>query len=150
MEESVNTSEGLVECFKKELGVKAQRLNTYSPLTLAYIGDSVFDLLVKTYFVSKMNMQANKYHKLTSNVVKAKAQADMLKAIEDDLSEEELDIYKRGRNSHPYNKAKNASRMEYLEATGFEALVGYLYLDARYERLVKLLRLGFERTGVVQ
>ncbi len=150
MEESVNTSEGLIECFKNALQVKAQKLNTYSPLTLAYIGDSVFDLLVKTYFVSKMNMQANKYHRLTSNVVKAKAQAEMLKAIEAELTEEELEIYKRGRNSHPYNKAKNASRMEYLEATGFEALVGYLYLDARYERLVELVKLGFEETGVIQ
>ncbi len=111
----------------------------YSPLALAYIGDSVFDLLVKTHFVLKKNMQAEKYHKAVTEIVKAKSQAKFVEEIKDSLTEDELDIYKRGRNQTTHSKAKNASMSEYRRATGFEALVGYLYLSGKKERLDYLM-----------
>lgn len=141
--------ESLIEGFKAQMGLKVEHPESYSPLTLAYIGDSVFDLMVKTYFVSQQDRQVQKYHKLTSNVVKAHAQAEMIHALEPDLTEEELDIYKRGRNAKSYTKAKNATTIDYRTATGLEALVGYLYLKGEYARLVALIKLGFEKTVLV-
>ncbi len=111
----------------------------YSPLALAYIGDSVLDLMVKTHFVVKTNKQTSKYHKEVSNIVKAVNQAKFIDIIADELSEEETDIYKRGRNANTHSKAKNASMGEYRKATGLEALFGYLYLKGDLERLEYLV-----------
>lgn len=138
--------EGLIGYFIEQMGLKLKNLESYGPLTLAYIGDSVFDLLVKTYFVEQADMQVEKYHYLASSVVKAHAQAQMLQALEPELTKEELSVYKRGRNARSHTKAKNATMMDYRIATGLEALVGYLYLDGQYQRLVDLIKLGFERT----
>lgn len=138
--------ESLIEGFKAKMGLQAVHLDSYAPLTLAYIGDSVFDLLVKTYFVEQGDMQVQKYHKLTSSVVKAHAQAEMIHTLEPELTEKEMEIYKRGRNAKSYTKAKNATTIDYRTATGLEALVGYLYLKGDYGRLVELMKLGFERT----
>lgn len=140
--------ESLIEYFKEQMGCSVEYPNQYAPLTMAYIGDSVFDLLVKTYFVSQADMKVQKYHRLTSGVVKAQAQAQMLHAIEPELTEAELDMYRRGRNAKSYTKAKNATTMDYRTATGFEALIGYLYLDRQYRRLADLVKMGFERTVV--
>ncbi len=140
--------ESLIGYFKEQMGLEIHHLDSYAPLSLAYIGDSVFDLLVKTYFVSQRDMQVQKYHSLTSSVVKAHAQAEMIYALEPELTTEEMSVYKRGRNAKSYTKAKNASIIDYRTATGMEALVGYLYLAGRYERLVELIKIGFDRTGV--
>ncbi|MCR5735238.1 MAG: ribonuclease III [Lachnospiraceae bacterium] len=118
--------------------------NGYSPLSLAFIGDSVFDVVVKTVVVGRGNAPVKVLHKRASDIVKASAQADMLDLIYEELTEEEQNIYRRGRNSKPYTKAKNASYGAYLKATGFEALIGYLYLNGRTERLVKLIKLGMD------
>lgn len=139
---------GLIDYFQAQMGLEIKNPDMYAPLTLAYIGDSVFDLLVKTYFVAQEDMQVQKYHYLTSCVVKAHAQAEMIHALEPDLTEEELSVYKRGRNAKSYTKAKNASIIDYRTATGLEALVGYLYLSGQHGRLVELMKLGFKRTGV--
>ncbi len=141
--------ESLIEGFKAQMGLKVEHLESYAPLTRAYIGDSVFDLMVKTYFVSQRDMQVQKYHRLASNVVKAHAQAEMIHALEPELTEEELNVYKRGRNAKSYTKAKNATTMDYRTATGLEALVGYLYLKGEYGRLVELIKHGFEKAVFV-
>lgn len=107
----------------------------YSPLTLAYVGDSVLDLMVKTHFVKNVNKQTYKYHKDVSAIVKAVNQAKFVDYIIDELASDELDIYKRGRNATTHSKAKNATMGEYRKATGLEALFGYLYLKGDYERL---------------
>ena len=107
----------------------------YSPLTLAYIGDSVLDLMVKSHFVINSNKQTYKYHKEVSNIVKAVNQAKFVDIIVDELGEDELDIYKRGRNAQTHSKAKNATMSEYRKATGLEALLGYLYLTGREDKL---------------
>lgn len=107
----------------------------YSPLALAYIGDGVLDLMVKTYFVKNTNKQTYKYHKDVSNIVKAVNQAAFIDSVMEELDEDEMDVFKRGRNTTTHSKAKNATLSEYRKATGLEALFGYLYLSGRLDRL---------------
>ena len=120
-----------------EESVKTEQVNAYqySPLALAYMGDSILDLLVKKYFVTHSNMQPHKYHVEVSKIVKAVNQADYIDQIMEELSEDELDVYKRGRNTITHSKAKNATMGQYRKATGLEALYGYLYLKGDMERL---------------
>ena len=95
----------------------------------------ILDLLVKKYFVTHSNMQPHKYHVEVSKIVKAVKQADYIDQIMEELSEDELDVYKRGRNTNTHSKAKNATMGQYRKATGLEALYGYLYLKGDMERL---------------
>ena len=120
-----------------EESVKTEQVNAYqySPLALAYMGDSILDLLVKKYFVTHSNMQPHKYHVEVSKIVKAVNQADYIDLIMEELSEDDLDVYKRGRNTNTHSKAKNATMGQYRKATGLEALYGYLYLKGDMERL---------------
>ena len=127
---------------------KEVRPNEYSPLALAFIGDSVFDLIIKSVIVEKANCQVNKLQNKTSKIVRATTQALIVDALKDELSEEEANIYRRGRNAKPYTKAKNASYSEYCKATGLEALVGYLYLKGDTERLIALIKTGLENAEI--
>ena len=127
---------------------KEVRPNEYSPLALAFIGDSVFDLVIKSVIVEKANCQVNKLQNKTSKIVRATTQALIVDALKDELSEEEANIYRRGRNAKPYTKAKNASYSEYCKATGLEALVGYLYLKGETKRLVSLIKSGLENAEI--
>jgi len=120
----------------------------YSPLALAYIGDSIYDLLVKKSFVLKSNMQPEKYHKKVTSIVSAKAQSAFIESFMDNLTEEEQAVYKRARNSSPHTKAKNASLQDYLKATGFEAVLGYLYLSGQNARLDELVQSSIRFHGV--
>lgn len=117
----------------------------YSPLTLAYIGDGIYDIVIRTIVLSHGNAPVNKLHKISSSFVKAQAQMNMYHAIEELLSEEEIGVYKRGRNAKSYTSAKNATITEYRCATGFEALLGYLYLMDRFDRILELIKHGFEK-----
>ena len=130
--------------FKDTFGIKDVNANNYSPLALAYIGDSIFDVMIRTIEVRRVNMQAAKYHKQVSRIVCASAQAKMILAIEEQLTEEERDIFKRGRNAKSYTKAKNATTIDYRNATGYEALLGYLYLKEDFSRLSDVVRMGLE------
>ena len=127
---------------------KEVRTNEYSPLALAFIGDSVFDLVIKSVIVEKANCQVNKLQNKTSKIVRATTQALIVDALKDVLTEEEANIYRRGRNAKPYTKAKNASYSEYCKATGLEALVGYLYLKGDTERLIALIKTGLENAEI--
>lgn len=120
-----------------EESIKTEQINVYqySPLALAYMGDSILDLLVKKYFVTHSNMQPHKYHVEVSKIVKAVNQADYIDRVMEELSEDELDVYKRGRNTNTHSKAKNATMGQYRKATGLEALYGYLYLKGDMDRL---------------
>lgn len=115
-------------------------ITDYSPLTLAYIGDGIYEVIVRTVIVDEANRQVNKIHKSASNLVKAETQAKMIHYIMDDLSEEEVKIYKRGRNAKAVTRAKNASMSDYRTATGFEALMGWLYLTGQSERMMELIK----------
>lgn len=116
----------------------------YSPLTLAYLGDAVYEMVIRTICVKHANMQTQKLHRKVTGYVSAKAQARIIDALLLELTEDEAAIYRRGRNSKPYTKAKNASMEEYLKATGFEALIGYLYLQKEYERMNDLIAQGLK------
>lgn len=130
--------------------IEQQDIRTYSPLTLAYIGDGIYDLVIRSIVVGKGNTHASQLHKKTSSMVKAKAQSDMIETLLPELTEEEEAVYKRGRNAKSPTMAKNASMSDYRRATGFEALMGYLYLKDEFERLVQLVEMGLERTKLLK
>ena len=134
-------------CFKEALRLKEADPASYSPLVLAYLGDAVYELAIRTLVVNEGNRQVNKMHKESASLVKAGTQMEFLLAIEDELTEEEKSVYRRGRNAKSVTMAKHATMKEYRMATGFEALIGYLYLQGRLERLAELLGLGLDRLG---
>ncbi len=134
-------------CFKEALRLKEADPASYSPLVLAYLGDAVYELAIRTLVVNEGNRQVNKMHKESASLVKAGTQMEFLFAIEDELTEEEKSVYRRGRNAKSVTMAKHATMKEYRMATGFEALIGYLYLQGRLERLAELLGLGLDRLG---
>ena len=119
----------------------------YSPLALAYMGDAVFDLVIRTIYVKKANMQSAKLHYKAAQIVRAGTQAKIISAILPELTEDEEAVYRRGHNASPSHTAKNASRGEYMEATGFEALIGWLYLRGEYTRMLDLIRQGLGAAG---
>ncbi|MBO5282270.1 MAG: ribonuclease III, partial [Lachnospiraceae bacterium] len=120
MEEGISLLEQICGSFQcKEVDIR-----TYSPLTLAYIGDAVYELVIRSVAVRRGNRPVNHLHRMTTQYVKAGTQAAMIEALANVLTEEEADIYRRGRNAKPYTKAKNATLQEYLKATGMEALMG--------------------------
>ncbi len=136
MEESVS----MEEIFE----MRKVNIKEYSPLTLAYIGDAVYDLIIRTLVVNKGNQQVQKLHKETITMVQASAQARMITALNGQLSEEEHAVYKRGRNAKSASPAKNQSISDYHKATGFEALLGYLYLKKDWKRMLELIRAGLD------
>lgn len=138
----VEDNKDFVGIIRQVLDVKQVDVMSYSPLTLAYIGDDAYDLVIRTYLLGKGNMPVNKLNRMADGLVRAKAQSDMIDVIEPMLDEEEHAVYKRGRNAKSYTKAKNATVADYRRATGFEALMGYLYLQGRYVRMVELIRAG--------
>jgi len=136
--------QSLTESIFKNLNIGDVEPRQLSPLVLAYIGDSIFDLVIKTKVVASGNMQVNKMNKKTSSIVKAETQSKLIAFIEEDLTEEELGVYKRGRNAKSYTSSKNASVGDYRRATGFEALMGYLYLTGEYDRMTSLIKKGLD------
>ena len=124
-----------------------------SPLTLAFVGDAVFDLFVRERLVCLANRPVNRLHSLAVSLVKASSQAMAAKKLSEILSEKELSVLKRGRNAHTNHKAKNASESDYHYATGLEALFGFLYLSGESDRLRELFELTLdciEEDSVVQ
>ena len=129
------------------LCLKAVDAGSYSPLALAYIGDAVYEVLIRTRVMNQGNMQVSKMHKRSAELVKAPTQAVIIKLLLEELSQEEMAVYKRGRNARTATMAKHATMTEYRMATGFEALVGYLYLEGRHDRLLELIHDGLEKIG---
>ena len=119
-------------------------IREYSPLTLAYIGDCIYDLVIKSLVINEGNKQVNKLHQETSKLVQASAQSLMMRTMQEHLTEEEHAVYKRGRNAKSVSPAKNQSITDYRRATGFEALLGYLYLKKDYKRLLDLVNIGLD------
>ena len=144
MEESIT----ILDAIKREFDCKEADIRTYSPLTLAYIGDAIYDLVIRTIVVERGNKSANNLHKKTVSYVNARVQAKMIDALESELTQEETAVYHRGRNAKSYTAAKNASIIEYRKATGLEALCGYLYLDGQQERLLYLIHEAITRIGM--
>ncbi len=145
MEENLSFLNMIKETFE----CKEQDVRAYSPLTLAYIGDGIYDLVIRTVIVERANRSANDLHKRATKYVKAEAQAKMVIALEEELTEDEKAVYKRGRNAKSYTIAKNATMADYRKATGFEALMGFLYLTGQTNRLLYLVKRGIELVGFV-
>ena len=135
----------MMEYLRDAFGMEDVDLRTYSPLTLAYIGAALYDLIIRTLIVKQGNSRPEKMHKRASALVKASAQAEMIERLLPMLTEEEHAIYKRGRNAKSYTMAKNATMLDYRNATGFEALMGYLYLKEDMSRLIDLVKAGLDK-----
>ena len=140
MEESLDLYKSILDQFQ----IKKQNVCTYSPLTLAYIGDAIYEIIIRTIVVGEGNRQVNQLHKKSSNLAKAATQAEMVLKLQPFLEEEEEQIYKRGRNAKSYTAAKNADIIDYRNATGFEALMGHLYMQGKTKRMFELVKKGME------
>lgn len=134
--------EASLKKFKELFELEDTDIRTYSPLTLAYIGDAIYELVIRTILVEKGNTQVNKLHQRASKLVKASAQSAIIEKLKPYLTEEEMGVFKRGRNAKSFTMAKNASMSDYRRATGFEALMGYLYLTEQWDRILELIKIG--------
>lgn len=117
-----------------------QEVNQMSPLTWAYVGDSVYELFIRTYLVNTTRLKPHMLHIEAIKYVKANSQKNILNKIYDQLTEVEKDIVRRGRNAENHHLPKNATIEEYKYSTAFEALIGYLYLTRQEERLKEILK----------
>ena len=135
----------IFEIIKQNMDLSDIDTVNYSPLTFAFIGDAVYEVVIRTMIVDEANRSANDLHKESSNYAKASTQAKLSEILMDDFDEEELAVFKRGRNAKINTKAKNASISEYKKATGLEAVIGYLYLEGKTERMIELIKKGLER-----
>ncbi|MCR5716924.1 MAG: ribonuclease III [Lachnospiraceae bacterium] len=137
--------ENLRKQIAEAFGKTGVDVHTYSPLTLAYIGDCIYEVIIRTEVLMDGNKQTEKLHRDVTKLVKAETQCKLIPIWEELLTEEEKDIVRRGRNSRSYTKAKNASINHYRKATGVEALIGYLYLTDRMPRAIYLVKEGLDR-----
>lgn len=142
MEESVKFE--FHDYIQKTLDLQEVDITSYSPLVLAFIGDCVYDLVIKTMIINRGNKQVHKLHEETSRFVQASTQSLMMRSMQELLTEEEHAVYRRGRNAKSVSPAKNQSITDYRRATGFEALLGYLYLKKEYKRLLELVKAGLD------
>lgn len=117
---------------------------SYSSLTLAYVGDAVYEVFIRTKLTENGDKKVNRLHKEAKNFVSAKAQCQIIEQLLGTLTPDETDIFKRGRNTKVNTKAKNADFKEYHNATGFESLLGYLYLSGNKERLIELMEQAYQ------
>lgn len=139
---------GIDAYIREQFDIGEVDIRTYSPLTFAYIGDGIYDLIIRSIVVGRGNTRVNELHHRTSHIVKAHTQAEMIEKLMPHLTETEKDIYRRGRNAKSFTMAKNATVSDYRKATGFEALMGYLYLTDEFERIVELVKLGIAELGI--
>ncbi|MEY8339043.1 ribonuclease III domain-containing protein [Lachnospiraceae bacterium 62-35] len=142
--------ESLTVRLKELLKLKEMDADSYSPLALAYIGDAAYELLIRTKVMNHGNVQVNKMHKRTADLVKAGTQARLYKLIEEELAEEERAVYRRGRNAKSGTMARHATVADYRTATGFEALMGWLYLRGDIERMAELTAAGLSKAGMLR
>ena len=124
--------------------IKKEDVIQMSPLVWAYMGDAVYEKYIREHVIRQGLCKNGLLHKKSIKYVSANGQVKILKKIEEKLTEEELDIVRRGRNSNPHSHAKNADIVDYKYATGFEALIGYLYLTEQKERLEEVLKMCIE------
>ncbi|WP_242830109.1 Mini-ribonuclease 3 [Butyrivibrio sp. XPD2002] len=139
---SGDTRLDLAAIIRDNFGVPGEPMNRYSPLALAFMGDSVYEIVIRSMVVQEANRPAGQLNKMKIKYVNAAAQAKIIEYLEPRLTEEESEVYKRGRNAKSYTSAKNQSVTDYRKATGLEALCGYLYLKGDMARLLELLKDG--------
>lgn len=150
MEESITKTCPVFSAIREDFHLPNHDIHSYSPLTLAYIGDGIYDLIIRSVIVGQGNTRAGQLHQHTSHLVKAHTQAEMMEHLIPSLTEEENGYYRRGRNAKSPTMAKNATMADYRKATGFEALMGFLYLTDQYDRMIELIRIGLNGIGAVE
>lgn len=152
METSVSSLTCFPSYLNENLKLNQVDLRTLSPLALAYIGDGIYEILIRTKVISRGSTQVNNMHKKGASLVKAGTQAEIIQKLLEArlLTQEEETVYKRGRNAKSVTMAKHATMAEYRKATGFEALCGYLYLSGQMERLSWLVGKGLMEIGELE
>ena len=125
-----------------QFSLEQRDVRRYSPLALAYLGDAVYEIIIRTLIVESKPGVVKDLHNRSSRLVNAGAQAALMSAIEGSLTEDETAVFKRGRNAKPHSVAKHAELHDYHVATGLESLVGYLYLENKMDRCLELIRQG--------
>ncbi|MBR1884385.1 MAG: Mini-ribonuclease 3 [Clostridia bacterium] len=119
--------------------IESINLDLVSNQTLAFIGDSVYDVYIRSYLAARSNLKTGELHKEAIKFVSAKAQSKVIEEISKNLTEEEIEVYKRGRNSNIKTVSKNVDVVNYKKATGFECLIGWLYITKKMDRLSKVI-----------
>ncbi len=132
------------EKVREIFGITAPDLRQVPVLTLAYVGDSVWELILRTYFAETTTLHGKPLHEMVQKYVTARSQAKTAEVLQAELTEEELAVFRRGKNARPETVTKHASPAEYYRATGLEALIGWLYLAGRTERAAELVKKGME------
>ena len=132
------------EKIREIFGITAPDLRQVPVLTLAYVGDSAYDLILRTYFTETTMLHGKPLHGKVQAYVTARSQAKIADGLQEVLTEEEAAVYRRGKNAHPETVSKHASLTECHKATGLEALIGYLYLSGQAERAVSLVKEGMK------
>jgi len=131
--------EDLTSVIRERFGYETVDAKQYAPLALAFVGDAVYSLLIRTRLLCEKERTVNHLHKHAADEVKAEAQKELMTAMLPKLTEEEMTVFKRGRNANSHSVAKHASVTDYRIATGFEALIGFLYLEGRTDRIMELV-----------
>lgn len=136
------------ECFELE----GRDVRQYSSLSLAFLGDSVYEMIVRTILVEQFREKPKQLNIYKKKWVPAPAQAAMVQWLRENerLTEEEISVYRRGRNANIVTMAKSASMQDYRKATGFEALIGWLYLQGKNDRILQLISEGARATGIME
>ena len=123
-------------------------IRTYAPLKLAYLGDAVFEIIIRTLILERIGGPVKNLHRRSSELVNAGAQAKLVAEMLNELTEEEMAAYRHGRNAKTSSVAKHADIHDYRNATGLEALFGYLYLTGQTERAIELLKNAMDKLGM--
>lgn len=144
METGLEGQDVLGQYMQELFRMREADIREYSPLALAYIGDAVYEMIIRTIVLNQGNRQVQKLHRQTSSLVQASTQARMMAVLNERLSEEEHAVYKRGRNARSLSPARNQSVSDYHKATGFEALIGFLYLKREWKRMLELVKMGLD------
>ena len=141
LEEKIAQTELIADSLKTG---KVTDIRQIPALTLAYLGDAIYELILRTMLVEQGMSHVDSLNKKASGYAKAPTQAKIFKLIEESLTEDELSFYKRGRNAKSGSVAKSGTVMDYRVATGFESMLGYLYLSGRQDRILELVKLGIK------
>ena len=142
--EEILKFKGLAEDIKNSFELEDTDLRTYNPLSLAFIGDSIYETIIRTLVVEKGNKSVNAMAKEKNTLVNATKQSEIGEFLKDYYTEEEAEIYRRGKNAKTANHSKSAAYSDYHKATGLEAVFGYLYLSGRIDRCIELLTIAIK------
>lgn len=144
----MNNKQNLLDEIHQYFPQDKRDVRSFSPLKLAYLGDAVFEIIIRTLIIEETEGPVKNLHARTSELVNAGSQAKLILSLQEELTEEERSAYRHGRNAKTSSVAKHADIHDYRNATGLEALFGYLYLTGRSARAVELCRIGFEKLHI--